>query len=212
MKTPLTVFVLVLGVALVGCGDDDDSANVAGSAGSGGSAGAGGSGATGGGGSSSGGSAGQSGSGGSGGAAASGGSGGSSTGGSGGSGGSVLPSNVSFATQVVPILTGSCVFSGSCHGDPNASGHVQLGAGGLMPSAVRMNLIDKPSQGAPSMPLVTAGDSANSFLYHKLTGDFSGVTCATDCGDRMPQGFPNGIAQTKIDTIKVWIDEGAKDN
>ena len=60
---------------------------------------------------------------------------------------------------------------------------------------------------------VVPGDSANSYLWHKINGtqaDVDGI------GDQMPDddGFSDGmsadpLSQADIDTITGWIDDGA---
>lgn len=89
----------------------------------------------------------------------------------------------------------SCGFS-VCHGS---------GAGGLTISedaeATWERLVDVPATGAPSLDLVVSGDSADSYLVHKLEGA-EGIV-----GDRMPEGTP--LDADTLAAIREWIDAGA---
>lgn len=55
------------------------------------------------------------------------------------------------------------------------------------------------------MPLVTPGDSSQSYLMYKLDGTHLGVGGS---GDSMPPGLPL-LDQDTRDSIRGWIDEGA---
>jgi hypothetical protein len=64
------------------------------------------------------------------------------------------------------------------------------------------------------MDRIEPGDSANSFIIHKLEGTQSifNAMCTggggNPCGFQMPLGGPY-LAQHIIDSLKAWIDAGA---
>jgi hypothetical protein len=63
---------------------------------------------------------------------------------------------------------------------------------------------------AGALSYIKAGDSANSFLYQKITGSFAG-SCGSDTGVQMPFGGPY-LFDYEIATVKLWIDQGASNN
>ena len=104
------------------------------------------------------------------------------------------------------IFDQSCAVSG-CH-DSNSF----MGSGNLLlePSAFPGNLIDRtptnPSAVAAGWKRIIAGDPANSYIVHKLNGDFPDNTF----GARMPRNRPK-LDQTLINVITAWIQGGAPD-
>ena len=101
------------------------------------------------------------------------------------------------------IFNQSCAVSG-CH-DSNSfmdSGNLLLES-----SAFPGNLIDRtptnPSAVAEGWKRIIAGDPANSYIIHKLNGDFPDNTF----GDRMPRNRPK-LDQNLIDVITAWIQGG----
>lgn len=103
------------------------------------------------------------------------------------------PDPVSFATQIQPIFTASCV---GCHGS-GGNGGLDLREG-----QAYGNLVGVDSQGYAGKR-VMADEPANSVLYLKMSGDSS-------TGTRMP---PTGLLpQAQRDLVRDWIAEGAQDN
>ena len=101
------------------------------------------------------------------------------------------------------IFNQSCAVSG-CH-DSNsfmASGNLLLES-----SAFPGNLIDRTPTNASAVAAgwkrIIAGDTANSYILHKLNGDFPDNTF----GDRMPRNRPK-LDQNLIDVITAWIQGG----
>jgi hypothetical protein len=155
------------------------------------------------------------------------------SGGSGGAGGAAacfdystfdktMPT-VSYKTDVLPIFQRSCGVGGaSCHGDPNASNQKQPFI--ALPKAMMMTADDikkfraanigVASFSEPDMSLIAAGDPEHSFLMYKLDFELkcSKLKCGTDCGDGMPRGNDNPLAQNERDAIRRWIAQGAQDN
>ena len=97
-----------------------------------------------------------------------------------------------FSSIQAEVFSPTCALSG-CHGgsqDPNLS----IGQ-------AYSNLVNKTSAQNPPMLRVKPGESANSYLMKKLTADGT---------SRMP---PSGqLSQSKIDSIALWINNGALNN
>lgn len=105
---------------------------------------------------------------------------------------------VSFAADVQPVLTASCALAG-CHAGSKPQAGMSLVAGDAPAS-----IIDVTSTGYAPAKRVVPGDPAASVLYNKITdtGRFGGD---------MPPG-PPALSANEIETIRVWIEEGAEDN
>jgi hypothetical protein len=95
-----------------------------------------------------------------------------------------VPSGVSFAGDVDPILQSECRL---CHGD----------AGGLS-----FKSYDTLMSGGREGPVVVAGDPESSSLYTRLIGA------------ELPAMPPGGVSlpEHEIDVIRAWIAEGAVNN
>ncbi|MCX6132956.1 MAG: hypothetical protein NTU47_03990 [Ignavibacteriales bacterium] len=94
---------------------------------------------------------------------------------------------VSFANQVSPIFQRYGCYG--CHG----------GSGGLFVATVAQLV-----RGGDHGPAVVPGKADTSILVRKLSA-------ASPFGDRMPQGGPF-LPDSTLQTIKSWINQGAKDN
>lgn len=95
--------------------------------------------------------------------------------------------DVSFRSQIKPIFQQyGC---NGCHG----------GSGGLFVGTVTQLL-----QGGSHGPAVAAGNADGSNIVKKVSPN-------PPFGDRMPQGGPF-LPDSTIQTIKLWINQGAKDN
>jgi hypothetical protein len=129
--------------------------------------------------------------------------------------------NVSFATDVLPILRRSCGLAAACHqNNPGSLTQPYFGNAGtaaMTPEEIQAIFdenVGVTSSKALGMDIIKAGDPENSFLMHKLDGT---LTCATikgctgtDCGGTMPIG--NKLAAAELDTIRSWIKQGATNN
>ena len=89
---------------------------------------------------------------------------------------------IEFDRDVLPLLRQNCI---GCHGPSQQNG------------ALRLDRRSSAIKGG--FRRVTPGSSANSFLYHRLTG--------SEYGTQMPPTGPLKPAQVNI--IKAWIDQGA---
>jgi ankyrin repeat protein len=94
---------------------------------------------------------------------------------------SQAPAKVDFARDVQPLLRQNCV---GCHGPMKQNGGMRL---------------DRKSSALKARRIVP-GSSANSFVYHRVTG--------TEFGAQMP---PTGdLRPEEVATLKNWIDQGAE--
>jgi hypothetical protein len=110
-------------------------------------------------------------------------------------GGDPIDETATFTRVQNEVFTPTCGAIG-CH-DP--LGHQQ----GLIlsPGRAYSNTVGKQSTELTTLQIVTPSDSANSYLYRKVTG--SGIT-----GDRMPQGGPY-LNDAQLKLIRDWIRRGA---
>jgi uncharacterized membrane protein len=100
---------------------------------------------------------------------------------------------VSFAQDVRPILDRNCL---SCH---------QAGGAGFEASGFSMETYDDLMKGTQFGPMVLPGDSEGSNMVVLMEG-------RADKSISMPHGSMKPIPQREIDTIRRWIDQGAKNN
>ena len=106
--------------------------------------------------------------------------------------------SISFEKDVLPILNNYCVM---CH-LPGA----EQGGLSLYPDA-RSQLVDVQSQQSPLMR-IAPGSPDTSYFYIKLIESGESVGGS---GAQMPfQQSP--LDQGKIETIRLWIEQGAKSN
>lgn len=105
---------------------------------------------------------------------------------------------VSYQKDVVPILEQNCA---TCHLTGEEAGGMSL-----VGDAAIGFLVGQPSQEAPAIMRVTAGEPDKSYLVMKLEGthiDHGGS------GSQMPfGGLP--LAPEDIAKVRQWIAEGAK--
>jgi len=96
-------------------------------------------------------------------------------------------SSVSFSAYVLPILTSTCT---GCHGGTN----------NLFLNTYANVVAGTSVHG----PVVVSGNGEGSVIIQKLRGTAS-------FGARMPQGGPY-LSTSKIDSISLWIQQGASNN
>jgi len=107
--------------------------------------------------------------------------------------------NLSFKKDVFPIFKKNCL---PCHADDNFN-----------PSELSMDDYNLIKSGGKNGPVWIAGNSSESLIIKKLSTD-------PPFGDRMPFNSKRKVAEGKakwltdeeIETIRQWIDEGAKNN
>lgn len=108
------------------------------------------------------------------------------------------PGVVSFATDVQPVFSSNCAFSG-CHAGASPKAGLNLSAG-----QAYANIVGVAATELSSMNRITAGDPANSYLIHKLNNTQGTVGGS---GARMPLG--GALSATEIQTITKWVQDGA---
>lgn len=109
----------------------------------------------------------------------------------------VSPVAVSFASQIQPIFTTSCVNAG-CH--PGGGAPFSLAVGESYENLVNQNATGGPCRGQSR---VAPGDANNSVLVKRLEG--------SSCGNRMPLGG-SALPAAQIQLIRDWISQGAPRN
>jgi len=112
--------------------------------------------------------------------------------------GSASAEDVSFESDVAPILNRYCVM---CHLPGAAQGGLSL-----YPDAWSL-LVNVPSAQSPLMQ-VNPGSPESSYLYVKLIDSGESVGGS---GQQMPVQQPP-LDQDQIETIRLWIEQGAQKN
>lgn len=100
---------------------------------------------------------------------------------------------VSFSQDVKPILDQNCL---SCH---------QEGGAGFETSGLAMTSHEALMRGSDAGKMVIPGDVEGSNLIVLMEG-------RADPSISMPHGSMDPIAKADIDTIKLWVAQGAKNN
>jgi len=100
---------------------------------------------------------------------------------------------VSFSQNVKPIIDQNCL---SCHKE---------GGTGLEASGFSMVGYDNLMKGTKFGPMIIAGDSAGSNMIVLMEG-------RADPSISMPHGSMDPVSKQDIETIRLWIDQGAKNN
>lgn len=100
---------------------------------------------------------------------------------------------VSFAQDVRPILDQNCL---ACH---------QAGGSGLQASGFSLVSYEDLMKGSQFGPMVIPGDALGSNMLVLMEG-------RADPSISMPHGSMKPIPQAEIDTIRRWIEQGAKNN
>ena len=152
-----------------------------------------------------------------------------------------LVTQVSFKSEVYPILTSSCSGGSACHSTPAITGLGFGTAAAPLDDAGQQALIAQlqMKSNLADIPNVVAGNWAGSFMMMKLDGcqNDMGAVCSvpasisayivcddatanpSSCGDGMPQSegtannpTPFPIADVSRDKIRAWIEQGATFN
>lgn len=108
---------------------------------------------------------------------------------------------VSFADDVQPILTASCI---ECH-DKSAEGYATSG--------FSLGDYDSVMKGTNFGAVVVPNSSMSSSLYllvaHKTAPE---IHMPPHHAEAMAEGRGESLTEEQIETIRAWIDQGAKDN
>ena len=100
---------------------------------------------------------------------------------------------ISYSQDVKPILDTYCM---ECH---------QPGGKGEVASGFSMATHETLLKGARFGPMVIAGDAEGSNMVVLMEG-------RADPSIRMPHGQQKTISKPDIQTIRLWIDQGARNN
>lgn len=100
---------------------------------------------------------------------------------------------VSFAQDVKPIIDKYCI---ECH-LPGGKGYVASG--------FDIESYEHLMVGTRNGPMIIAGDSLGSNMLVLMEG-------RADPSIKMPHGKPVGATREELDTIRLWIDQGAQNN
>ncbi len=103
-------------------------------------------------------------------------------------------SQVSFSKDVQPILNDNCL---KCHVE---------GGAGFVKNGLNMTSYENLMKGTNFGPVIEPGSSISSTLVRLISGN-------ADPSLKMPHGSGNKpLSEGEINTIKAWIDQGAKNN
>jgi len=108
---------------------------------------------------------------------------------------------VSFATQVRPLLQTSCAKGGFCH----SSSATPPGGGMILGSTVTYASVIAATGDNTGGLVVQPNNSSASTLYTK-------TTATPPFPSRMPQDGPPYLSDSLQHLIRDWIDQGAQDN
>lgn len=104
------------------------------------------------------------------------------------------PQPVSFAQDITPIFSSSCAVSG-CHDSGTQQSGVNLSSYDAVMNSMGNQYGEK---------VINPGNPDQSPLVDKIEAD-------PEIPDRMPKGRAP-LSQTKIDSIRAWIEDGAPNN
>jgi hypothetical protein len=99
---------------------------------------------------------------------------------------SAQPARIDFASQIEPILAKHCY---ECHGEKKARGKL------------RLHIRDLALKGGATGALLVPGDSAKSYIVHRLLGEGG--------EDQMPLD-EDPLPADQVALIRAWIDQGAE--
>ena len=100
---------------------------------------------------------------------------------------------VSFSQDVKPIIDKYCI---ACH---------QAGGEGTAASGFKKENYAGVMKGTKHGPMILAGDIAGSNMLVLMEG-------RADPSISMPHGKMEGATGKELETIRLWIDQGARDN
>lgn len=100
---------------------------------------------------------------------------------------------VSFSQEVKPIIDENCI---ECH---------QAGGEGEVASGFDMASYDGLIKGARFGPMIIAGDAEGSNMIVLMEG-------RADPSISMPHGQQKSISKADIQTVRLWIEQGARNN
>jgi len=100
---------------------------------------------------------------------------------------------ISFSQDVKPIIDKNCL---ACHKE---------GGEGFEASGFSMLTYDDLMKGTKFGPMIISGDSAGSNMIVLMEG-------RADPSISMPHGSMDPVRKADIDSVRLWVDQGAKNN
>ena len=100
---------------------------------------------------------------------------------------------VSFSQDLKPIIDKNCL---ACHKE---------GGEGFEASGFSMLTYDELIKGTKFGPMIISGDSAGSNMIVLMEG-------RADPSISMPHGSMDPVRKADIDILRLWVDQGAKNN
>lgn len=100
---------------------------------------------------------------------------------------------VSFSAQVKPILDANCM---SCHRE---------GGEGYAASGFSVETYEDVMKGTRFGPMVIPGDSLGSNMLVLMEG-------RADPSISMPHGASEPLARADLEVVRIWIEQGARNN
>jgi hypothetical protein len=108
--------------------------------------------------------------------------------------GCVSQPRISFITDVYPILESNCL---ACHTPPQGKGYLK--------TSLNMQSYETLMQGTRYGPVILPGDSRHSILNMLVEG-------RVDASMRMPHGRDEPLTQDEIESLRLWVEQGARNN
>ena len=108
--------------------------------------------------------------------------------------GCVANQRISYQKDVVPIIETNCI---KCHTPANGIGYQKTG--------LDLTNYESLMKGSVYGPVIRPGNSRNSILTILVEG-------RADVSVRMPHDTDQALQQGDIEILRLWIDQGAKDN
>jgi uncharacterized membrane protein len=102
--------------------------------------------------------------------------------------------HMSFQMDVYPILENNCL---ACHTPPQGKGYLK--------THLNMQSYETLMQGTRYGPVILPGDSSHSILNMLVEG-------RADASVRMPHGRNEPLTQHEIETLQLWVEQGARNN
>jgi hypothetical protein len=101
---------------------------------------------------------------------------------------------MSFQADVYPILENNCLV---CHMPPRGKGYLK--------TRLNMQSYETLMQGTIYGPVILPGDSRHSILNMLVEG-------RVDASMRMPHGRAEPLTQREITALRLWVEQGARNN
>jgi hypothetical protein len=102
-------------------------------------------------------------------------------------------SGISYKKNVFPIIHDYCL---NCH-EPGGKGYEKSG--------LNMSTYESLIKGTKFGSVIKPGDSFTSIFIQVVEG-------RVHASIKMPYGMSGGLAKDKIEILKKWVDQGAKNN